>query len=228
MMGARVAIAIGQPFGRGVVTDPDAGRDDNRARLVRLVCDPRRGGCGAAYETRVASLRNGTTRSCGCLGRDRRLAGSTSHGLRGHPLYLTWLGMIDRCENPRSDDYGQYGRRGIAVCREWHDVARFIADIEAEIGPRPEGTTPGGRPLWTLNRKDNDGNYERGNVEWATWSAQRRNQGRPGLTAAQAADRRREVLGMFAAGRTRRQIAEALDVTYWTVCGIIRWAAADA
>ena len=227
-MTAPVTITIGQQFGRGSVVDPDVGRDLNRTRLVRLMCDPRFGGCGTTYEARISSLRNGNTKSCGCLGRDMRLASIQTHGLCSHPLYKTWRGMKERCENPDHPGYPHYGGRdpAITVYGPWHDAARFIADVESEIGPRPGGTTPGGRPLWTLNRKDNDGNYGPGNIEWADWASQRRNQGRPGLTATQAADRRRRVLEMLAAGRTRRETADALDITYGTVCGIIRGAGA--
>jgi hypothetical protein len=75
--------------------------------------------------------------------------------------------MIDRCESPRNPGYKNYGGRGIAVCVEWHDVTTFIAWIEANLGQRPDGMT--------LDRMDNDGNYEPGNVKWSTWSEQHRN-----------------------------------------------------
>src|SRR5262249_14597386 len=102
-------------------------------------------------------------------------ARKTTHGLARHPLYSTWRNMLARCEDPRDRAYADYGGRGITVCAEWHDLARFIADIEAEIGPRPEGTYPSGRTMWTLNRKDNDGPYARWNVEWADALGQARN-----------------------------------------------------
>jgi hypothetical protein len=98
------------------------------------------------------------------------------HGLARHPLYKVWRAILDRCENPAHSAYRRYGGRGITVYGPWHDVARFIADVEAEIGPRPEGRVPGGRmPLWTFNRKDNNRGYEPGNIEWATWETQNRN-----------------------------------------------------
>lgn len=93
---------------------------------------------------------------------------SGSHGLSRHPLYQTHRGMMDRCYNPDAESYGWYGARGITVCPEWHDVAAFIAWIEAEIGPRPDGCT--------LDRwPDNNGNYAPGNVRWADPEEQGRN-----------------------------------------------------
>jgi hypothetical protein len=90
-----------------------------------------------------------------------------THGLSDHPLYGTWRIMRRRCENPRVKDYPRYGGRGIAVCAEWQDVTAFITWIEANIGPRPAGHT--------LDRIDNDGNYEPGNVRWATAKEQSAN-----------------------------------------------------
>lgn len=81
-----------------------------------------------------------------------------SHGLsKTHPLYKTWRGMRERCNNPRSANYLSYGGRGIRVCERWNDFSLFIEDI----GEKPT-------PNHTLDRKDNDGNYEPDNVRWAT------------------------------------------------------------
>lgn len=177
-MNSGETICVGDQFGRGVVLDPDVGRQ-NRHILVRLRCAPEVGGCGAVYETTAVHLRGGHTRSCGCLNREitGRVNGQrlTTHGLTDHPLYDTWADMLRRCENPADRAYPDYGGRGITVWGPWHDLARFIRDVEAEIGPRPPGRTPGGMPLRTLNRINNDRGYEPGNVEWADWSTQRVN-----------------------------------------------------
>ena len=165
-------VTVEQQFGFGVVLDPDVGRDGHGFVLVRLRCDPAAGGCGAIFQTSAARLRSGKCRSCGCL-----LGTNTTptNGLKRHPLYNVWHGMLQRCENPGNRSYPDYGGRGITVYGPWHDVARFIADVEAEIGPRPLGRTPGGKPLYTLDRVNSNSGYRPGNVKWSTWPQQRRN-----------------------------------------------------
>ena len=76
--------------------------------------------------------------------------------------------MMQRCHNPASDRYDNYGGRGITVCPEWHDVAVFIDWIEENLGPKSEGMSIDRWP-------DNDGPYAPGNVRWATDAEQMRN-----------------------------------------------------
>jgi len=97
-----------------------------------------------------------------------RLTAVTRHGLSRHPLYQTWRNMMVRCYDSRHPSFAFYGGRGITVCAPWHDVRVFIAWIDANLGPRPAGTTLDRYP-------DNNGNYEPGNVRWATRKQQAAN-----------------------------------------------------
>lgn len=86
------------------------------------------------------------------------------HGRSRMPEYFAWKNVIYRCTNPSSSVYKYYGGRGIAVCDRWKDFDNFLADV----GPRPS-------VKHSIDRIDNDGNYEPGNVRWATKKVQMNN-----------------------------------------------------
>lgn len=80
--------------------------------------------------------------------------------------------MLSRCENPKHRAYPRYGGRGIRVCERWRSSFEAFA---GDVGPRPPGVGPTGRALYSLDRyPNNDGNYEPGNVRWATAEEQAR------------------------------------------------------
>lgn len=88
----------------------------------------------------------------------------TTHGQINTPAYRSWMAMRRRCNGRNTDKWPSYGGRGIVVCDRWNDFSAFVEDM----CPRPEGTT--------LDRINNDGNYEPGNCRWATTAEQNRNQ----------------------------------------------------
>lgn len=150
-------------FGRWTALK-EAGR---RHRGVLWLC---RCSCGTEKIVGGLSLRNGASKSCGCLGREvwresaaRMRAKKGDDGHTKTPEFRSWRNMLDRCENPKSKSYHNYGGRGITVCADWHQFKAFIRDM----GSRPIGTT--------LERINNDGNYEPSNCKWATAMQQRRN-----------------------------------------------------
>lgn len=82
--------------------------------------------------------------------------GHTSRAHGKSPIYRSWSGMKDRCQNPNNPEFGRYGGRGITVCERWVQFSDFLTDMS----PRPKGK-------W-LDRINNDGNYEPGNCRWVT------------------------------------------------------------
>ena len=91
----------------------------------------------------------------------------TRRGIKKHYLYYTWVDMMRRCYNKNRPEYKDYGGRGIRMCEAWKDSITFLTYCDAVLGPKPDG--------YTLDRIDNDGNYEPGNIRWASKSEQSKN-----------------------------------------------------
>lgn len=98
----------------------------------------------------------------------RERHGASKHG-QWTPEYRSWIGLRQRCANPNNTAYRHYGGRGISVCDRWQGELGFAAFLE-DMGEKPEP-----KRLYSIDRIDNDGNYEPGNCRWATMAEQQRN-----------------------------------------------------
>jgi hypothetical protein len=124
--------------------------------------------CGIEVEVCSGSLKSGRTSSCGCLQKELARELHTKHGFSHTPEYNAWINMKLRCTSPKCKYYKDYGGRGIQVCERWREsFENFLSDM----GKKPS-------PELSIDRINNDGNYEPGNCRWATKIEQTNNRKR--------------------------------------------------
>lgn len=128
--------------------------------------------CGSEFKARIANIRSGNTKSCGCI--HHQLMNSSKNPYFKHGdsnknyLYQTWCSIKQRCYNNSYKEYYNYGGRGIKMYIPWkYNYILFKLWILENLGNRPEG--------YSLDRINNDGNYEPGNIRWATYKQQANN-----------------------------------------------------
>jgi hypothetical protein len=179
------------------------------------VCD-----CGTFKILRPRCVVSGATKSCGCYDQERMALRTTKHGKAHSKEYTAWEGMIQRCNNPMSLSYKNYGGRGITVCEQWLQFEAFFSDM----GDAPNGMS--------LERIDVNGNYCKDNCKWADCCIQSFNQrqkksntsGRTGVrfyksrgkwVATIGVDRKPIHLGYFVSFEEACAAREAAELKYY-------------
>lgn len=152
----------GQRFGRLTVIRSE-GKNIHGSYMWLCECD-----CGNMKVLNSGELRRGNVKSCGCLSRELARERFTKHGYSRTKIYSEWKKMIGRCKDNNSYNSLNYAGRGIKVCDRW--LTDFQAFLD-HVSQLPHYDEPG----YSLDRIDNDGNYEPGNVRWANAVTQANN-----------------------------------------------------
>lgn len=152
----------GQTFGRLKVLSKHPERSNNGSVQWLVKCE-----CGTSEPFLIigATMKSGNTTSCGCLRREKTAEKFRKHGLHGKPEYWIWVDMRRRCYTKTFKQYKDYGGRGIRLSDEWNES---FENFYKDMGPRPSEEH-------SIDRINNDGNYEKGNCRWTTKDVQANN-----------------------------------------------------
>lgn len=156
---------MGKQFGRLTVIGVNEPTGQGEKRMWVCRCE-----CGNEKAIYGGSLKSGRTKSCGCIRKETaRTQGKQNarHGMEGTRIYTIWGSMLKRCRCDADRAYPKYGGRGITVCPEWLVFENFYK----------WAIVNGYADHLSLDRKDNNGNYEPGNCHWTTRKVQGNNKG---------------------------------------------------
>ena len=180
----------GQTFGRLIVIKQAKPVKHGQHAMWECLCN-----CGNASVVDGGNLKKGYTKSCGCLGAEKRKESVTTHGLSHTPEYKAWINIIKRCTDKGGIDFELYGGRGIKICDEWrHNFPEFFK----HIGKRPS-------KKYTVERIDNNKGYKPGNVKWATSVEQANNK------------RSNRLITFEGITMTLAQWGKHSNINYWTL-----------
>lgn len=181
----------GQRFGRLTVIAFHH-RDEKSLSYWTCKCD-----CGNTVVKEMQQLKFGQVMSCGCLQKETRIRLKTKHNLCHTRLFRIWSGIRNRCNNPNEPAFKHYGGRGITICGEWVNNFQAFYDWAMANGY--------GDSL-SIDRIDNNGNYEPSNCRWVDIKTQNNNR---------RCVRKYEINGQWL---SKTDIAEKYGVSYGTVC----------
>lgn len=150
---------VGEKHGKLTILS-EAGRGEYGDALWKCKCD-----CGKIFVASGHRIRRGETTSCGCYAREQHIKRTTTHGMAKTRLYKEWQGMKQRCNNPKTPKFYNYGGRGISYCEEWEDFSNF----------QEWALSNGYSDSLTLDRIDVNGNYGPNNCRWVTNLEQQNN-----------------------------------------------------
>jgi hypothetical protein len=195
----------GQIFGRFTVLQR---AENSKSGMTRWHCLCV---CGKKSICIGNNLVRGISKSCGCFRMDNPNGRKHGHTAKRKktPEYRSWRAMRNRCNNPHSTRWENYGGRGISICERWSTFENFYADL----GEKPEP-----KHLYSLDRwPDMNGNYEPGNCRWATDTDQARNKRSVKLTVEKAT----EIRSLRASGVQNQDLAKQFGIHAATVSDVI-------